>query len=109
MLLYLVSTNCSNTSVNTLLRGKNVSYILIFKKVRSEIFMYDWKKISATAQREAQIRMASAIICEKSKEYSKQHRKSYVIEPKQRLTCAEVEQTKHLMEFFGKNRGFCRG
>ncbi len=67
------------------------------------------KKMSATAQREAQVRMANAIIYEKSKKHSKQHRKSYVIEPKEPLTRAEIEQTKRLMEFFGKNRGFCRG
>ena len=71
--------------------------------------MSAWKKMSAPAQREAQVRMANAIIYEKSKRYSRQHRKSYVIEPKEALTHTEVEQTKRLMEFFGKNRGFCRG
>ena len=60
-----------------------------------------WKKMSAPAQREAQVRVAKEIITEKCRFSSKQNRKSYAITSRDGETGQEVL-------FFGK-RGFSRG
>ena len=67
------------------------------------------KKLKSTpALRVTSLRLVQNVITEKTKDFSKEHRKSYVIEPLCPPSPVEAEKQRCIREFFG-NWKFHRG